>query len=385
MSLIVNKIDGIVNVTLDDPIVHQDSLKKRLHTQIQRKELLRRNVTDLDNFPEEFDALVKYTENKLQENSIFCLNECVEQRCFLDRNEYPIRGIFEDYLCTEICKLETETLKYASWYPGYLFQDLIILNNIAHKFKEIEVSFIGYGEEFVDLLSEGIYVPKEIQDTNPKRRSWRYMLACRLVSFLSWFQQFHNLKITVKLYRDMEHLIDQQDKFHAFVGVDYIDEFYIFKYMFKMCAGMCTLPGGIIGSLRTDGIPFVLSQVFLSMEIYRNTEIFCQQMKNFWNQYHSLQGMLDDHKIRIKADPELKIETKVIEKNGITYKCTGSWENGYDLYLSDKYFDLFDKKRSSENEIFRKVLNTHSSKSIYHIEGFFKFYLWILLYKLMRW
>lgn len=221
-----------------------------------------------DDFPnKQIEMTYEMLEKISAENPLSIFSECVT--CVLNRSKNGVfRFLFELKFGQIVSKIKSSSLTWTSYVPGYFFQEIILLTILANRSKVSELTLNIIDDqvyEFAECAQDeeknssasSHLISFGFKDTRDDRRQWLNLLFYRYVKLLEWIS---DLGITAKLvlYRASDYIklcsTDRSYQSDLLTGVDYIDQFLEYKYIFKSLSLSCVKETGTVASLRTDGM-----------------------------------------------------------------------------------------------------------------------------------
>jgi hypothetical protein len=399
-----NKRNSFIFTLDNNSVSYNEKINREYYDKINNElavtNMLKRNTIDIKNVCNNPDNII--SEDKINqacsENPLALFSECIASECGLDRSSHSsYRNFIENKIVKTMKTVDKKVITYTSYYGGFLFQDIIILTKIGHLFDKIKVNFIVDFSEYFDIISdksknpyaESNKISFEFEDENKSRESWTKLLTYRIIKLLEWFNSL-NINIKIRFYKSCKDLIKNcnNSKYLSdlIVGIDYIDQFYEFIYLFKICAQLTSNNDGYIFSLRTDG----LYSKSYSIEIYKNKnqsikmEIYDQKIMGL----EKLVKNLNKNKLEIivKEHDTKDFDTEIMKKNKLLKLKSKSYDkNGaYNVYKTDKCIEI-EKRIESCNNIMYKYYDIESKKLqyVHNIVGIYMPIIWIAFYNII--
>lgn len=340
------------------------------------------------------------------QNPLALFSECYAHNCPLNRNTNGLyRMFFEKKLVNNIIKHNRSgKLKYTSCYPGYFFQDIIILTQLREHFSEITVNFVGEYNEYCTMVQDPQFNPNaptsalsyEFTDEKADRCMWIRFMTYRIIKMLEWLNTT-TCKFNLRFYKSTDSLISEceqnnEAKCDVFVGTDYVDQFPTTIFDFMIVSQCATKNVGLIASLRTDGLPFSSNDINHHIEIKYN--LHCNQniitKKKFTDKLNELAIDLSKHVTEIEETGKNPFEgiydESIVGEDGVTYKwhslyCTSKDQKWIRKYVDDKYSDI-NKEINKVNEEYYLAFKSKFDdlEKIYDLHGTYKSLLWMIFY-----
>lgn len=209
---------------------------------------------------------VELTEDHLNracaKNPLVLFSECVADECLLNRLKHPqSRDHFQEVLVQQVRrKIQTKALRVCLHMGGYLFNELCILTELG-QYYDLTVDVILDKGEYIQLVtspdSNPLAAQKEISfkstDALDDRREWTQVLTYRYIKFLEWFQSL-GINMKLSLHDSPETFIQSKRTVDLYMGIDYVDQDLLQAIPFILTSLSTTRAGGLIASLRTDGL-----------------------------------------------------------------------------------------------------------------------------------
>lgn len=355
-------------------------------------ELLNVNIDNVKSITsvEENDSKLNNLLDTLKINPFVLFSECYEPLCALSRSGSGgyYRNIFKDKLIEAILNDNNITSSaefiYTSYYPGFLFQDLIILTKIIklpilNGIKTLTINFIGdyyeYNEKICDVNCNPNIISNlldiELNDEHKERRTWMQFLTLRFAYFINWLKWLNpKIELKIRLYPSINKLIEDNVLTDLFIGTDYLDECYFKVRQFLIASLCCTKLNGIIASLRTNGL--FTKNIYL--DIMRNDSnskilnlktqydeelnILYDELKEESIKFYELDGK--EHMYKWSDDDNIR---NIGGKNYRFKHGTCDNKGRYDMFVTDKYDSIkekIDKTRDEHDKKYTELFNNLS-------------------------
>lgn len=361
-------------------------------------DLLNLNVNMMDDFTRTNTKSysLKQLEQLSSGNPLWLFSECFACDCGLNRGK---NGVFRNFMEYQFNKLVTtkyssyDNVTYSSYYPGYYFQDIVLLTNMGctNKRTNITVNLVGITQGYVKFVSDlnvtTLSCAEDPDIDNDKQKYWFQVHTYRIIKLLEWFDGI-GLHVNLNIYDGMDQFIDNCRLNYDLlsditVGIDYVDESLLALYQFNIFALCTTRAGGHIVSLRTDGIPFVFTKLMYHFAMYVNYNPI--KYINLWFTYnHDFKVLRDnikglcleilDNKQKYFTDIfKRDSEIEAIEQDGKVYKHVGfsfSLEGTFVRYQTNDYEKLQKNIDILANEMYM-VFDDDLKKCLclYKVEG----------------
>ena len=395
MSLLVKKTSAGVLVRLGKPLsYHLPETANNLRK--DPPEFLLENIKTCKDMKSE--GLIEFIESRLKDNSIVLLKECVNTHCVLNR---VLSGGTRTAFQTHLVKMMTSKfavlkapLVYTIFHYQHLLQDLLILDEFLQKCPDVNVEInIIMNSAYTDA----IFDPKCNSETGrvtPSKLTGDMviLISYQLISFLDWFAHYHKKQISLRLFQDSDSLINSGLKSDVFVGVDYINNVFGHKFVFMTTSMICTKQGGIIASLRTDGLSEFLTNRNIHFEIFENVDSNMIQLYKDFETALGVVGPDEDDEIYLDlitfregpkyihmADPS----ALVVERNGKEYRFRGFCvENRKGIYRVRDYDNKVQALVECREKFGADIEKIYTDVSkIYDLDGLFRIGFWLTIYK----
>lgn len=312
-------------------------------------------------------------------NPLWLLSECYACDCGLIRSTQPLFRNFAESKINDIVAQKysnNNNFTYSTYYPGYFFQDVVILTEMKNKILNdavVTVNIVGVSHEFVKLIGDRQYAGCNAHYGDDDKGKWIQMYVMRITHMLQWFKGI-GMNINLNIYDNYTDYIklckiDNTLFSDITVGIDYVDDNLIPKYLFKIFAICTTAHGGDIISLRTDGIPFMRKLQFcFEMCKNNNPNYYINMWEMHKNEIDNLKIELEKHHITESGN----MNNKQIVRDGIiyNYECYMYVPNGPWIleYIDDQYKDI---EKSIETNI--GVMYKHFDDIFNNLEFGYKF------------
>jgi hypothetical protein len=360
-------------------------------------ELLSVNIDNIKSITsvEENDNKLNNLLDTLKINPFVLFSECYEPLCALSRSGTggQYRNIFQDKLIEAILNdnniASSADFIYTSYYPGYLFQDLIMLTKIITSpilsdIKTLTINFIGDYCDHCTIRDEKIcdvncnpniisnLLNIELCDEHKERRIRMQFLTLRFAYFINWLKWLNpKIELKIRLYPSISKLIKDNVLTDLFIGTDYLDEFYFKVRQFLIASLCCTKLNGIIASLRTNGL--FTKNIYLDIKRNNSNSEILNLKTQYDEELNILYDELNSESIKFyESDGKEHMMYKWSDDDNIrniggkNYRfkhSTGDNKGRYDMFVTDKYDSIkekIDKTRDEHDKKYTELFNNLS-------------------------